>query len=200
LGFSDTGIAQSAQTSVNSYFQNVIQNTSNGTAASSEYIAYNDGGTPTANYAAFGINSSGYTGTGSINTAGYSFFVSGSTDLVLGTIGANNIRFVTNSAATDALAISSAGAVSLPGGTVNGVPYLNASKVITTGTALAYLPTTGELQAAEVTATNGIMLNAKTLVASFTVATGFNASTIGPFTVPSGLSVTVSSGSRWVIF
>ena len=42
LNFSDTGIVQSSQTSVNSYFQNVIQNTSNGTQASAEFIAYND--------------------------------------------------------------------------------------------------------------------------------------------------------------
>jgi hypothetical protein len=138
LGFSDTGIVQSAQTSVNSYFQNVIQNTSAGTAASAEFISYNDGGTASTNYAAFGINSSGYTGTGSINTAGYGFFVTASTDLVLGTIGANAIHFTTNSSAADAITISSAGAVTLPGGTTNGVAYLNGSKVLTTGSALTF--------------------------------------------------------------
>jgi len=138
LGFSDTGIVQSAQTSVNSYFQNVIQNTSNGTQASAEFIAYNDQGTATTNYATVGINSSGYSGTGSINAPGYGFFVTASTDLVLGTIGSNAIHFTTNSSATDALAISSAGAVSLPGGTANGVAYLNGSKVLTTGSALTF--------------------------------------------------------------
>ena len=138
LNFSDTGIVQSAQTSVNSYFQNVIQNTSAGTAASAEFIAYNDQGTASTNYATVGINSSGYTGTGSINAAGYAYFLSASTDLVLGTIGANGIHFTTNSSATDALAISSAGAVSLPGGTANGVAYLNGSKVVTTGSALTF--------------------------------------------------------------
>ena len=138
LSFSDTGIVQSAQTSVNSYFQNVIQNTSNGASASSEFIAYNDQGTATTNYATVGINSSGYSGTGSINAAGYGYFLTASTDLVLGTIGANGIHFTTNSSATDALAISSAGAVSLPGGTANGVAYLNGSKVVTTGSALTF--------------------------------------------------------------
>jgi len=138
LSFSDTGIVQSAQTSVNSYFQNVIQNTSAGTAASAEFIAYNDQGTASTNYATVGINSSGYTGTGSINAPGYAYFLSASTDLVLGTIGANGIHFTTNSSATDALAISSAGAVSLPGGTANGVAYLNGSKVVTTGSALTF--------------------------------------------------------------
>ena len=138
LNFSDTGIVQSSQTSVNSYFQNVIQNTSSGTQASAEFIVYNDQGTATTNYATVGINSSGYSGTGSINAAGYGFFVTASTDLVLGTIGANGIHFTTNSSATDALAISSAGAVSFPGGTANGVAYLNGSKVLTTGSALTF--------------------------------------------------------------
>ena len=138
LNFSDTGIVQSSQTSVNSYFQNVIQNTSNGTQASAEFIVYNDQGTATTNFATMGINSSGYSGTGSINAAGYGYFLTGSTDLVLGTIGANGIHFTTNSSATDALTISSAGAVSFPGGTANGVAYLNGSKVLTTGSALVF--------------------------------------------------------------
>jgi hypothetical protein len=138
LGFSDTGIVQSAQTSVNSYFQNVMQNTSAGGSASAEFIVYNDQGTASTNYAAFGINSSGYSGTGSINAAGYGFFATASTDLVLGTIGANAIHFTTNSSATDAMAISSAGAVSLPGGTANGVVYMNGSKVVTSGTSLTF--------------------------------------------------------------
>ena len=111
LGFSDTGIVASYQTSVNSYFQNVIQNTSNGTAASSEFIAYNDQGTATTNFAAMGINSSGYTGTGSINAPGYAYFLSGSTDLVLGTIGSNKIHFTVNSGATDAMLIDTSGNV-----------------------------------------------------------------------------------------
>ena len=113
LNFSDTGIVLSSQTSVNSYFQNVIQNTSNGTQASAEFIAYNDQGTATTNYATVGINSSGYSGTGSINAPGYGYFLTASTDLVLGTIGANGIHFTTNSAAADAMTISSSNVVSI---------------------------------------------------------------------------------------
>ena len=112
-GFSDTSVLLSLQSSVNNYNQTTIQNTSAGTSASAEFIAYNDGGTSSTNYAAVGINSSGYTGTGSLNAAGYGFFTTGSTDLVLGTIGSNAIHFVTNSSATDAMSISAAGAVSI---------------------------------------------------------------------------------------
>jgi len=115
LNFTDTNIVASYQTSVNSYFQEVIQNTSNGSQASSEFIAYNDQGTATTNFAAFGINSSGYSGTGAINAPGNAYALSGSTDLVLGTIGSNSIHLVTNSSTTDAITITSANAVAFNG-------------------------------------------------------------------------------------
>jgi hypothetical protein len=111
LGFSDTGIISNQVATLNSYLQSVIQNKSNGASASAEFIAYNDAGTASTNFATVGINSSGYTGTGSINAAGYAYFLSGSTDLVLGTIGANGIHFTVNSGATDAMFINSSGRV-----------------------------------------------------------------------------------------
>jgi hypothetical protein len=139
LGFSDTGIVQSAQTSVNSYFQNVIQNTSNGASASAEFIAYNDAGTATTNYAAVGINSSGYSGTGSINAPGYGYFLTASTDLVLGTIGANAIHLTTNSAAADAITISSANVTSIvKDALVNGLTVGRGAGAVSTNTAVGY--------------------------------------------------------------
>lgn len=74
-----------------------------------------------------------------------------------------------------------------------------ASSLFTSNAQYLYKPSTGELQARGITAINGLVFNANTLVASTTVATGYNASSVGPFTVPSGLTVTVSSGSRWVV-
>ncbi len=115
LGFSDTGIISHGVATLNGYLQQVIQNKSAGAAASAEFIAYNDSGTATTNYATFGINSSGYTGTGSINTAGYGYFITGSTDIVLGTAGANSIHLVTNSQATDAMTINTSNAVAFNG-------------------------------------------------------------------------------------
>jgi hypothetical protein len=113
LSFSDTGITANEVGTTNGYLQSVIQNKSAGASASAEFIAYNDSGTASTNYATVGINSSGYTGTGSINAAGYGYFLTGSTDLVLGTVGNNGMHFVVNSSATDAMAISSAGAVTI---------------------------------------------------------------------------------------
>ena len=115
LGFSDTGILANFVATTNNYAQFVVQNKSAGTTASAEFIAYNDSGTATTNYATFGINSTGYTGTGAINTAGYGYFITGSTDIVLGTIGANNIHLVTNSQATDAITINTSNAVAFNG-------------------------------------------------------------------------------------
>jgi hypothetical protein len=48
-------------------------------------------------------------------------------------------------------------------------------------------------------ATNGLMLNNTTVSASYTVPSGSNAMSVGPITVSSGQSVTVSSGQRWVV-
>jgi hypothetical protein len=42
-------------------------------------------------------------------------------------------------------------------------------------------------------------LNGQTVNTSYTIPTGFNASTVGPLTIATGVSVTVPSGSNWVI-
>jgi hypothetical protein len=75
-----------------------------------------------------------------------------------------------------------------------------ASTVYTSNAKLLYKPSTGELQASEITASNGLLLNATTVAASYTIGTGFNAMSVGPVTVATGQSVTVSSGQRWLIF
>ena len=71
--------------------------------------------------------------------------------------------------------------------------------VYTSNAKYLYKPSTGDLQAPQLLANNGLVLNATTLVSSYTIPSGINASSIGPFTVPSGLSVTVPSGQRWVV-
>ena len=129
LSFSDTGILSNGVGTTNSYLQAVLQNKSNGTAASTEFIVYNDSGTATTNFATAGINSSGYTGTGSINAAGYAYFLSGSTDLVLGTIGSNAIHLVIGSSATDAMTINTTGITSIPSTTY--APNINLTDAAT---------------------------------------------------------------------
>jgi hypothetical protein len=48
-------------------------------------------------------------------------------------------------------------------------------------------------------ATNGIVVNSNTVSASYTIPAGSSGMSAGPMTVASGQTVTVSSGSRWVI-
>jgi hypothetical protein len=48
-------------------------------------------------------------------------------------------------------------------------------------------------------ASNGIMTNSKTISASYTIPATDNAMSSGPVTLSGGVTVTVSSGSRWVV-
>lgn len=54
------------------------------------------------------------------------------------------------------------------------------------------------------TATGGggvgaLVVNASTVTESFSLDSGFNAQSVGPITVASGVSVTVASGQRWLV-
>jgi hypothetical protein len=111
--FNDTGVLANFQSNIAGYNQVTVQNTSTANNASAEFIAYNNLGTASTNFATVGINSSNYAGTGSINAPGYGYFLSGSTDMVLGTVGNNAIHFVANSAATDAMVVNSNNTVTL---------------------------------------------------------------------------------------
>jgi len=97
LGYSTTDLLVSAQSSVNSYNQNVIQNTSSGTAASADFVVSNNLSTDTTYYGNFGMNSSGWTGTigtASLSAPNTTYLTSTSADLVIGTTTSNHIRFV----------------------------------------------------------------------------------------------------------
>ena len=71
--------------------------------------------------------------------------------------------------------------------------------IYTSNAKYLYKPSTGDLQASQVVASNGLVLNSSTVATSYTIATGNNAMSVGPITVASGQSVTVSSGQRWVV-
>jgi hypothetical protein len=64
---------------------------------------------------------------------------------------------------------------------------------------LLYKPSTGEFQSSILNAGNGIVVNSQTVATSYTIATGNSAMSVGTITIASGQSVTVSSGSRWVV-
>jgi len=71
--------------------------------------------------------------------------------------------------------------------------------IYTSNTNLLYKPSTGEFLAQQFNAGNGIYVNSKTISTSYTIATGNSGMSAGPITIASGKTVTVSSGSRWVV-
>jgi hypothetical protein len=71
---------------------------------------------------------------------------------------------------------------------------------VNTGNAnLLYKPSTGELTASAHVSSNGIQINATTVATSYTIATGNNGLSAGPVSVNTGVTVTVSTGSTWVV-
>jgi hypothetical protein len=83
-----------------------------------------------------------------------------------------------------------------PAGSDTQIQYNNAGS-LGASSSLTYASNT--LTAPIVSASNGLVVNSKTVSASFSIPSGSNASSVGPVTVATGQSVTVSSGSRWVI-
>ena len=118
LSYSDTGIFASYNTNTNSYAQIILANGSAGTAASTDFIVGNNNTTATTYFGDFGMNSSAFSGTGSLNAPNAVFLASTSADLAIGTNTANAIHFVVNGGSTDAMTINSSGAISV--GTWNG--------------------------------------------------------------------------------
>jgi hypothetical protein len=129
LGYTDTGVIGSFASTVAGYNQVVIQNKSNSSSASSNLNVSNDVSTATTGYAELGINSSTFSGSGSFGIAGASYLASASTDLVIGTYGAYNLRFVTNSNTIDAMTIYNSGGVSLGGYADPGIGTLYANNI-----------------------------------------------------------------------
>jgi hypothetical protein len=161
----------SSQSSVSTYNQIILQNSNTGSTASADFIVNNSNSTDSTYYGDFGMNSSGFTGSGAFNQANYVYLTSTSTDLAIGTTTSNAIHFVVNNGATDAMTIATTGAVT-------------ANTSVTSPV---------------VTVSNGIVVNSKTVSASYTIPSGSSAMSAGPMTVATGQTVTISSGSRWVI-
>jgi len=82
--------------------------------------------------------------------------------------------------------------------------YLNAttgtaSTVFTSNAQYLFKPSTGELKVKAPVAQNGILVNATTMTSNYTIATGTNGLSVGPFTIDSGVTLTIDSGQRHLI-
>ena len=85
-----------------------------------------------------------------------------------------------------------------PAGSTTQVQYNNAG-AFGANSGFTFNSTTGLMIAPAVQASNGLVLNAATNTTSYTILTGNNAMSVGPFTVATSTSITVPSGSRWVV-
>jgi hypothetical protein len=122
-------------------------------------------------------------------------------------IGANNY-VLTSNGTTAVWAVASGSGATITNDTTtatNIYPLLAAATSGSLATAytsdakLLYKPSTGEFLSQQFNAGNGIYVNSKTVSTSYTIATGNSGMSAGPITIASGKTVTISSGSRWVV-
>ena len=100
---------------------------------------------------------------------------------------------------TTILASSNSGSAVTFSGTVNVFVTYPAEKSVNQD-ASGNVANAGNITGTNLIASNGIIVNSTTIGASYTIATGNNAHSIGPVTIATGQSVTVSSGQRWLVF
>jgi hypothetical protein len=186
LTFSDADVVASYQASANNYVQQVMQNTSNGAAASTDYIVANDQGTATTHYGDFGINSSGFSGTGNLTEiAGETYLYATTGDLGLGTFTANAVHLVANNSATDAETITSSNVATFPStgialtGAMTAGHYLrnNATNYVDAAIAVGDLPAAipiGNIGTAGLSGTSPVTINAAGAIGCATCATTTN--------------------------
>lgn len=67
------------------------------------------------------------------------------------------------------------------------------------GRAVYQSESTGEATAPEFRASNGIFVNSQTVSTNYSIPSGSNGVSAGPVTISSGVTVTVPSGSTWVV-
>ena len=131
LSYADVNHLATFQTSVASYAQVEIQNTSTDPAASSDMVVGNSLTTASTYYGDFGMNSSGWAGSAPFNTANNVYLTATSASLALGTTTANAIRFATNSA--EVARMFSSGGVSIGNSTDPGATNLSVTGAILAG-------------------------------------------------------------------
>jgi hypothetical protein len=74
-----------------------------------------------------------------------------------------------------------------------------ASELFTSNAQYLFKPSTGELKVKAPVASNGIVVNADTMTSNYTIDSGTNGLSVGPFTIDSGVTLTIASGQRHLI-
>lgn len=177
------------------------QNTSGTAAGLSATLAIGSGGTgQTTASAAFNALSP-------ITSTGDLIVGNGTNSAARLAIGANNY-VLTSNGTTAVWAVASGSGATITNDTTTATNVYPTFAAATSGslatiytgdTKLLYKPSTGEFTSSVHISSNGIQVNSKTVSTSYTIATGNSGMSAGPITIASGKTVTVSSGSRWVI-
>jgi hypothetical protein len=74
-----------------------------------------------------------------------------------------------------------------------------ASELFTSNAQYLFKPSTGELKVKAPVASNGIVVNADTMTSNYTIDSGTNGLSVGPFTIDSGVTLTIAAGQRHLI-
>ena len=104
---------------------------------------------------------------------------------------ANNISDLANTTTSRSnlglgtIATQAASSVAITGGAIDGTTVGSTTPASVSGTVLR--------------ATNGIVVNNMSIGTSYSIPSGYGAMSVGAVTVASGVTVTVPSGSRWVV-
>jgi len=93
--------------------------------------------------------------------------------------------------------VVSNGGTGLTSLTAGNIPYGNGTSAFANTSSFTFASNT--VTAPVVSASNGIVINSKTVAASYSIPSGYCGTSAGPITIASGQTVTVPSGSRWVV-
>ena len=125
------------------------------------------------------------------NTTYYAIVLQGGSEFEVG-LGTYTSSGTTLSRDTILSSSNSNNAVNFSAGTKNVFCDYPAPKAV-------YGDATNTAFAAQIAASNGLLMNNMTVGTTFTIPTGYSASSVGPVTISGGVTITVPSGSRWVV-
>lgn len=124
------------------------------------------------------------------NTGGVTSFSAGTTGLTPATATTGAITL----AGTLVVSNGGTGLTSLTAGYI---PYGNGTSAFANSSSFTFASNT--VTAPTVSASNGIYINSNTVASSYSIPSGSNAMSAGKITIASGQTVTIPSGSRWVV-
>jgi len=125
------------------------------------------------------------------NTTYYTIVLQGGSEFEVG-IGTYTLSSTTLSRTTILASSNSGNAVNFSAGTKDVFCDYPAGKT-------AIQDASGSVQNLVFEATNGLVVNNMTVGTSYSIPSGYSASSVGPVVVSSGVTITVPSGSRWVV-